>query len=123
MSDNIRTALYDAHYTAALASRSSDAPPHVVTVVGKHCESGDVVVHDVPLPSDVAPGDLLAVPASGAYHRSMASNYNHVTRPAVVAVRDGAARVIVRRETEEDLLRLDADPEPSTTDAARGSAA
>jgi diaminopimelate decarboxylase len=122
MSDNIRTALYDAHYTAALASRSSDAPPHVVTVVGKHCESGDVVVHDVPLPSDLAPGDLLAVPASGAYHRSMASNYNHVPRPPVVAVRDGEARVLVRRETEDDLLRLDAEPEPGAQ-AARGSAA
>jgi diaminopimelate decarboxylase len=121
MSDNIRTALYDAHYTAALASRASDAPPHVVTVVGKHCESGDVVVHDVPLPSDLAPGDLLAVPASGAYHRSMANNYNHVPRPAVVAVRDGEARIIVRRETEEDLLRLDAEPEESSS--ARGSAA
>ncbi|MFD0888014.1 diaminopimelate decarboxylase, partial [Streptosporangium algeriense] len=77
-----------------------------VTVVGKHCESGDVLVRDLPLPADVRPGDLLAVPASGAYQRSMASNYNHVTRPPVVAVRDGAARVIVRRETEEDLLRL-----------------
>ena len=124
MSDNIRTALYDAHYTAALASGISTAAPHVVTVVGKHCESGDVVVHDVPLPSDVRPGDLLAVPASGAYHRSMANNYNHVPRPAVVAVRDGAARVIVRRETEEDLLRLDADPDASALrPAEEGSAA
>jgi diaminopimelate decarboxylase len=114
--------LYDAHYTAALASRSSDAPPHVVTVVGKHCESGDVVVHDVPLPSDLAPGDLLAVPASGAYHRSMANNYNHVPRPAVVAVRNRAARVIVRRETEDDLLRLDAEPEPRAA-TSPGSAA
>jgi diaminopimelate decarboxylase len=107
MSDNIRTALYDARYTAVLASRRSSADPHNVTVCGKHCESGDIVVHDVPLPSDLAPGDLVAVPASGAYHRSMASNYNHVPRPPVVAVRDGAARVIVRRETEDDLLRLD----------------
>ena len=107
MSDNIRTALYDARYTAVLASRRSTADPHNVTLCGKHCESGDIVVHDVPLPSDLAPGDLVAVPASGAYHRSMASNYNHVPRPPVVAVRDGAARVIVRRETEDDLLRLD----------------
>jgi diaminopimelate decarboxylase len=107
MSDNIRTALYDARYTAVLASRRSAAEPHNVTVCGKHCESGDIVVHDVPLPADLAPGDLVAVPASGAYHRSMASNYNHVPRPPVVAVRDGAARVIVRRETEDDLLRLD----------------
>ena len=107
MSDNIRTALYDARYTAVLASRRSSAEPHNVTLCGKHCESGDIVVHDVPLPADLTPGDLVAVPASGAYHRSMASNYNHVPRPPVVAVRDGEARVIVRRETEDDLLRLD----------------
>jgi diaminopimelate decarboxylase len=107
MSDNIRTALYDARYTAVLASRTSDAPPHNVTLCGKHCESGDIVVHDVPLPGDVAPGDLVAVPASGAYHRSMANNYNHVPRPPVIAVRDGVARVLVRRETEADLLALD----------------
>jgi len=107
MSDNIRTALYDARYTAVLASRRSSADPRNVTLCGKHCESGDIVVHDVPLPGDLAPGDLVAVPASGAYHRSMASNYNHVPRPPVVVVRDGRARVIVRRETEADLLRLD----------------
>ncbi|MFJ6016104.1 diaminopimelate decarboxylase [Streptomyces sp. NPDC092952] len=107
MSDNIRTALYDAEYSVALASRTSDAEPMLVRVVGKHCESGDIVVKDAFLPSDLAPGDLIAVPATGAYCRSMASNYNHALRPPVVAVRDGAARVIVRRETEEDLLRLD----------------
>ena len=107
MSDNIRTALYDARYTAVLASRMSTAEPANVTLSGKHCESGDIVVHDVPLPGDLAPGDLVAVPASGAYHRSMASNYNHVPRPPVVAVSGGAARVIVRRETEDDLLGLD----------------
>jgi len=107
MSDNIRTALYDARYTAVLASRTSTAEPRNVTLCGKHCESGDIVVHDVPLPSDLVPGDLVAVPASGAYHRSMASNYNHVPRPPVVAVADGKARVIVRRETEDDLLALD----------------
>jgi diaminopimelate decarboxylase len=110
MSDNIRTALYDARYTVRLASRRSTAAARVVTLVGKHCESGDVVAHDVPLPADVRPGDLVAVPASGAYHRSMASNYNHVPRPPVVAVRDGTARVLVRRETEADLLALDAEP-------------
>jgi diaminopimelate decarboxylase len=76
-------------------------------VVGKHCESGDVVVKDEFLPADTKAGDLLAVPGTGAYCRSMASNYNHVPRPPVVAVRDGQARVIVRRETEEDLLALD----------------
>ncbi|MFD4689569.1 diaminopimelate decarboxylase [Streptomyces sp. NBC_00683] len=107
MSDNIRTALYDAEYSVSLVSRSSDAEPMLVRVVGKHCESGDIVVKDAFLPSDLAPGDLIAVPATGAYCRSMASNYNHALRPPVVAVRDGRARVIVRRETEEDLLRLD----------------
>ncbi len=107
MSDNIRTALYDARYTAVLASRTSQAPPRNVTLCGKHCESGDIVAHDVPLPADLAPGDLVAVPASGAYHRSMASNYNHVGRPPVVAVQGGAARLLVRRETADDLLRRD----------------
>ncbi|MFF9508835.1 diaminopimelate decarboxylase [Streptomyces sp. NPDC014724] len=107
MSDNIRTALYDAEYSVALVSRASDAEPMLARVVGKHCESGDIVVKDAFLPSDLAPGDLIAVPATGAYCRSMASNYNHALRPPVVAVRDGEARVIVRRETEEDLLRLD----------------
>ncbi|AEV88358.1 diaminopimelate decarboxylase [Actinoplanes sp. SE50] len=107
MSDNIRTALYDASYSATLANRRSDAEPLLARVVGKHCESGDIVVKDEFLPADVQPGDLVAVPGTGAYCRSMASNYNHVPRPPVVAVRDGAARVIVRRETEDDLLALD----------------
>ena len=103
MSDNIRTALYGASYSATLASRASAAGPMLARVVGKHCESGDIVVQDEFLPADVRPGDLLAVPGTGAYCRSMASNYNHVPRPPVVAVADGQARVIVRRETEEDL--------------------
>jgi diaminopimelate decarboxylase len=107
MSDNIRAALYGADYSCTLASRRSDAPPMLARVVGKHCESGDIVVKDEFLPADVRPGDLLAVPGTGAYARSMASTYNHVPRPPIVAVRDGQARVIVRRETEEDLLRLD----------------
>jgi diaminopimelate decarboxylase len=107
MSDNIRPALYGARYHAELVSRSSDAPGVPARVVGKHCESGDIVVHDVTLPGDVHAGDLLAVPATGAYGRSMASNYNLVPRPAVVAVRDGDARVLVRRETLDDLLSLD----------------
>jgi diaminopimelate decarboxylase len=107
MSDNIRTALYDASYSAALASRASDAGPMLARVVGKHCEAGDIVVKDEFLPADLRPGDLVAVPATGAYCRSMASNYNHVPRPPVVAVIDGNARVIVRRETEDDLLALD----------------
>ncbi len=108
MSDNIRTALYDAEYTCVLASRESAAAPMLSRIVGRHCESGDIVVRDSYLPSDLVPGDLLAVAATGAYCRSMASNYNHVTRPAVVAVRDGAARTLLRRETIDDLLRLDA---------------
>lgn len=107
MSDNLRPALYGASYHAALASRESTAGTVLARVVGKHCESGDIVVHEVQLPADVAPGDLLAVPATGAYGRSMASNYNLVPRPPVVAVRDGSARVLVRRETEDDLLALD----------------
>jgi diaminopimelate decarboxylase len=107
MSDNIRTALYNASYSATLASRASAVAPTLARVVGKHCESGDIVVKDEFLPADVQPGDLLAVPGTGAYCRSMASNYNHVPRPPVVAVRDGQARVIVRRETEDDLLALD----------------
>ncbi|GAB3944774.1 hypothetical protein GCM10027614_35460 [Micromonospora vulcania] len=107
MSDNIRTALYDASYSATLASRASTAEPLLARVVGKHCESGDIVVKDEFLPADVQPGDLVAVPGTGAYCRSMASNYNHVPRPPVIAVRDGQARLIVRRETEEDLLALD----------------
>ncbi|MFC7220543.1 diaminopimelate decarboxylase [Streptomyces polyrhachis] len=107
MSDNIRTALYDADYSVALVSRTSNAEPMLTRVVGKHCESGDIVVRDAYLPADLAPGDLIAVPATGAYCRAMASNYNHALRPPVVAVRDGEARVIVRRETEDDLLRLD----------------
>ncbi len=107
MSDNIRTALYDADYECALASRASSAPPMLSRVVGVHCESGDIVVRHAWLPADLAPGDLLAVPATGAYCRSLASNYNHVPRPAVVAVGDGAPREIVRRETLDDLLALD----------------
>jgi diaminopimelate decarboxylase len=107
MSDNIRTALYDADYACTLASRTSDAPVLLTRVVGKHCEAGDIVVKDEFLPGDLVPGDLLAVPGTGAYCRSMASNYNHVPRPPVVAVRDGASTLLLRRETEDDLLRLD----------------
>jgi diaminopimelate decarboxylase len=107
MSDNIRTALYDAEYTCVLASRESAAESTLCRLVGRHCESGDIVVRDAYLPADVTPGDLIAVAATGAYCRSMASNYNHVPRPGVVAVRDGATRVLLRRETADDLLRLD----------------
>ena len=107
MSDNIRPALYDADFSCTLASRQSDAPPVLSRVVGKHCEAGDIVVKDEFLPGDLAPGDLLAVPGTGAYCRSLASNYNHALRPPVVAVRDGGTRVLVRRETEADLLATD----------------
>lgn len=107
MSDNIRTSLYGAEYDARLVSRGSDAAPALARIVGKHCESGDIVVRDTWVPGDVAPGDLLAVAATGAYCYSMSSRYNLIGRPAVVAVRDGTARLILRRETVEDLLSLE----------------
>ena len=107
MSDNVRTALYDADYSCTLANRASDAPPTLARVVGKHCEAGDIVVKDEFVPADIAPGDLLAVPATGAYCRSLASNYNHALRPPVIAVRDGQTQVLLRRETEDDLLATD----------------
>jgi len=107
MSDNIRTSLYDAVYDCRLVSRSAEAPPVLSRIVGKHCESGDVVVRDCWLPEDIAPGDLLAVAATGAYCYVMASNYNRLPKPPVVAVKDGQARLLLRGETEEDLLRLE----------------
>ncbi len=107
MSDNIRTALYDSAYTCVLASRESDAEPMLARVVGKHCEAGDIVVRDVWLPADLAPGDVLAVAATGAYCRSMASNYNAVPRPPVIAVKGGTSTVLLRRESVDDLLALD----------------
>ena len=108
MSDNIRPGLYGAIYEAHLANRTSSAPNTPSRLVGKHCETGDILIRDIDLPSDIAPGDLIAIPATGAYNRSMASNYNHVPRPPVISVRQGSAKVIVRRETFEDLLHLDA---------------
>jgi diaminopimelate decarboxylase len=108
MSDNIRTALYDAAYTCVLANRDSTAAPALCRVVGKHCESGDVLVRDLWLPADVVPGDLLAVAGTGAYCWSMASNYNYLLKPPVVAVRDGVATEIVRRQTLSDVFALDA---------------
>lgn len=107
MSDNIRTALYGAEYTAVIANRTSNSELVLSRVVGKHCETGDIVIRDIQLPGDIRPGDLLAIPATGAYGRSMASNYNHLPRPPVVAVLEGRARVILRRETYADLLNLD----------------
>jgi diaminopimelate decarboxylase len=107
MSDNIRTALYDADFACTLASRTSDAPVLLTRVVGKHCEAGDILVKDEFLPGDLVPGDLVAVPGTGAYCRSMSSNYNHALRPPVVAVNNGTSTVLLRRETVDDLLRLD----------------
>ena len=107
MSDNLRPALYDAQYFAELANRTSTAQKVSSRIVGKHCETGDIVIREINLESDIVPGDLLATPATGAYGRSMATNYNHVPRPPVIAVKDGKARVILRRETEADLLGLD----------------
>ncbi len=107
MSDNARPVLYDADYSAVLASRASGAAPQLTRVVGKHCESGDIVVRDAYLPADAGRGDLLAVPGTGAYCWALSSNYNYLGRPGVVAVRHGSARWIVRGETEQDLLSRD----------------
>lgn len=107
MSDNIRPSLYGAEYSALLANRNSNAPAADSRVVGKHCESGDIVIRQIALPSDIVPGDILAIPATGAYGRSMASNYNHILRPPVVVVADGTARTIIRREKISDLLALE----------------
>ncbi|WP_326693557.1 diaminopimelate decarboxylase [Streptomyces sp. NBC_01267] len=107
MSDNPRPALYGVRYAPRLIGRRPTAGPAVVTVVGRHCEAGDVLADAVALPADVRPGDLLAVPAAGAYHLSMASAYNLVGRPPVIAVRDGSARVLVRRESLDDMRRRD----------------
>jgi diaminopimelate decarboxylase len=107
MSDNIRPGLYGAKYSAILANRTSTSAAINSRLVGKHCESGDIIIREIDLPSDIAPGDILAIPATGAYGRSMASNYNHMLKPAVISVANGSARTILRRETEADLLALD----------------
>ncbi|ORB45104.1 diaminopimelate decarboxylase [Mycobacterium persicum] len=107
MSDNIRPALYDAEYDVRLVSRTSDAPAVPARLVGKHCESGDIIVRDTWMPDDVGPGDLVAVAATGAYCYSLSSRYNLIGRPAVVAVRQGKARLVLRRETVDDLLSLE----------------
>ena len=107
MSDNPRVALYGAKYTVALANRHALGPTNRVTIAGRHCESGDEIARDVELPADVHPGDLLAVACTGAYQHSMASNYNMVGRPPIVAVRRGRAHELVRRETTADLLARD----------------
>ncbi|MFF1412327.1 diaminopimelate decarboxylase [Streptomyces sp. NPDC058289] len=107
MSDNPRPALYGVRYAPRLIGRQSTADPRRTTVVGRHCEAGDVLAGDVELPGDVRPGDLLAVPVAGAYQLSMASGYNMVGRPPVIAVHEGAARTLVRRETLDDVQRRD----------------
>jgi diaminopimelate decarboxylase len=106
MSDNPRPQLYDAAYSGLLANRAEEEPSGKYVVAGKHCESGDVMIHDLPLPSPRR-GDLLAVPATGAYALSMASNYNVVPKPAAVLVSEGEAQLIRRRETIDDVLRLE----------------
>ncbi|MEO8813874.1 MAG: diaminopimelate decarboxylase [Mycobacterium sp.] len=107
MSDNIRPALYDAEYDVRLVSRSDDSAPVLARIVGKHCESGDIIVRDTWVPAGVEPGDLVAVAATGAYCYSMSSRYNMIFRPAVVVVRGGQARLMLRRETVEDLISLE----------------
>jgi len=107
MSENIRPALYGATYSVFLANRDSAAKAINSRIVGKHCESGDILISEIDMPEDVKAGDLVAIPATGAYGRSMASNYNHMPRPSVIAVINGTAREILRRETEDDLLNLD----------------
>jgi diaminopimelate decarboxylase len=115
MSDNARPALYEADYSACLASRESDAQPVISRVVGKHCESGDIVVRDTFLPEDISPNDLLAVAVTGAYCFSLASNYNYLARPAVVSVSKGESTLLIRAETETDLLARDARLKTSET--------
>jgi diaminopimelate decarboxylase len=107
MSDNPRPVLYGSGYEAFLPRAVTSDRPWSVRIVGKHCESGDVLIFDAAVPSDVAIGDVLATPVTGAYGHSMGSNYNKVTRPPVVFVRDGASRLVVRRETYDDLLLTD----------------
>ncbi len=109
MSDNLRPVTYGARYEAFLPARATAARPRTVTIAGKHCEQGDLLVRDARLPVDTAIGDILAVPVTGGYGSAMASNYNKVRRPAVVFVHEGSARVVVRRESDEDLVRYDAD--------------
>ena len=107
MSDNLRPALYGANYTVRLAGRASSAPQTLVRVVGSHCESGDIVIHDDYLPGDVAPGDLLAVAATGAYCHSLSSNYNALGRPALVVIQGGEARVAIAAESADDVMARD----------------
>ena len=109
MADNIRPALYDSKYAALAANKMDDSRREVVTIAGKYCESGDVLIRDAELPP-LEPGDILAMPAAGAYALAMASNYNASLRPAVVLVKDGEARLMRRRETYDDVMRCDVWP-------------
>ncbi|HIM16402.1 MAG TPA: diaminopimelate decarboxylase, partial [Dehalococcoidia bacterium] len=106
MGDNIRPALYGSQYEAVVASRMSDAPEEIITLAGKYCESGDILIRDIEMPVMKA-GDLVAIPSSGAYVPAMASNYNLNPRPAIVMVKDGSARIIRRRESYQDLMAMD----------------
>jgi diaminopimelate decarboxylase len=119
MSDNARPSLYEAEYHVTLASRSTTAKPVLVRVVGKHCESGDIVVRHDYLPEDVQPNDLVAVAVTGAYCYSLSSNYNFLTKPAVVAVRNGEARLIIRGETEADLFTRDVRYQANKAEASK----
>lgn len=110
MSDNIRPALYQARYAAVLANKARHEPTRVVSIAGMHCESGDILIRDIALPESVERGDILAVGATGAYGYSMASNYNKQTKPAVISVKKGKASTIIRRESYDDLIRLDETP-------------
>ena len=109
MADNIRPAIYGSRYAALLANRATDERRETVTIAGKYCESGDVLIRDADLPP-LEPGDVLAMPAAGAYNLAMASNYNLSLRPAVVLVKDGEAQLMRRRETYDDLMRTDVWP-------------
>jgi diaminopimelate decarboxylase len=118
MADNIRPAIYGSKYEAVAAGKVGAAPAETVTIAGKYCESGDILIRDIALPRLEA-GDTLAIPAAGAYCLAMSSNYNAAYRPAVVLVRDGQARLIRRRETAEDLMRLDAVEETAEVESVR----
>lgn len=112
MGDNIRPALYEAKYTAVLANAPEAEPAETVSIAGKYCESGDMLVWDLPLPQS-KPGDVLAMFVTGAYGYSMASNYNRNPRPAVVFVENGQARLVIKRETYADMAHLDVNESPS----------
>ncbi|MEV6771937.1 diaminopimelate decarboxylase [Nocardia sp. NPDC051030] len=107
MSDNPRVALYGAGYEAVVANRHPTGPHMTVTLAGRHCEAGDILARDIRLPADLRPGEIIAMPCTGAYHHSLASSYNGIGRPPIVAVRDGESREIVRRETIDDLMSRD----------------